>query len=86
MSRVPWSLATLVLLIVAAAPARAVDYLFAFHAGSTASVYDADTLTLVGTPTVGPGAVDAIGVPDPDQPGELLKIYVITLDTVATLL
>ena len=59
--------------------------MFVFHAGSTATVYDADSFELLGTPTVGSGAVQAIGVPDPDTPTRLLKIFVITTDTVVIL-
>jgi uncharacterized protein (TIGR03437 family) len=49
------------------------------------SVYDADTLTLLGAPTVGPNAVRAFAVPDPDNPIAFSKIYVLTTSSVVVL-
>ncbi len=63
----------------------AADLLFVFHAGATASVYDSVSFELLASPTVGAGAVQAIGAPDPAQPGSLRKIYVITSSAVAVL-
>ena len=61
------------------------DHVFVFHAGNTATVYRAGSLALVGTPEVGPGAVAAIGVPNPEQLQSLLKVYVLCSDTVVEL-
>ena len=60
--------------------------LFVFHGGAgTASVYNADTLELLGTPPVGPGAVRAFGVPDPVSQSAYLKLYVITNSSIVVL-
>ena len=66
-------------------PAAAADYLVVFHQGATGSIYDAGTFELLGSPTVGEGAILAVGVPDPQKPNELLKIYVVTSDSVVVL-
>ena len=66
-------------------PAAAADYLVAFHERATVTIYDAGTFELLGSPTVGAGAVRAVGVPDPRKPNELLKIYVVGSDSVAVL-
>ena len=57
--------------------ANATDYAFVFHQGSTASVYDAESLGLVATPVVGENALQAIGVPDAADPTRFVKIYII---------
>ena len=61
--------------------ATAADYAFVFHAGVTASVFDAASLDLIGTPNVGANARQAIGVPDPANPTSFLKIYIIAAAT-----
>ena len=66
-------------------PLAAVDYLVVFHQGATVSIYDAGTFELLGSPTVGGSAIQAVGVPDPQRPNELLKIYVVTSDSVVVL-
>ena len=67
------------LLVVFAAclPLRAADYLFVFSSGASVSVYDANTFQLAASPFLGPDAVHAVGVPDPNQRDRLLKIYVV---------
>ncbi|MBI1357278.1 MAG: hypothetical protein GC160_23300 [Acidobacteria bacterium] len=62
-----------------------VELAFVFHQGSTATVYDASTMTQLGRPEVGAGAFQAIGVPDPADPTKFHKIYVIGRDFVTTL-
>ncbi len=55
------------------------NYVFVFHGSSNnASVYNADTMAPVGTPNVGPDARRAFGIPDPSNPGQFTKIYVVT--------
>ena len=66
-------------------PPAAIDYLVVFHQGATVSIYDAGTFELLGSPTVGGSAIQAVGVPDPQKPNELLKIYVVTSDSVVVL-
>ena len=66
-------------------PPAAVDCLVVFHQGATVSIYDAGTFELLGSPTVGERAIQAVGVPDPQKPNELLKIYVVTSDSVVVL-
>ena len=66
-------------------PLAAADYLVVFDQGATASIYDAGTLELLGSPTVGEGAIHAVGVPDPLNPNELLKIYVVASHSVVVL-
>ena len=73
------------LLLVVAAPVAAQQYLFVFHAGVQASVYDPATLELLARPAVGPGAVRAIGVPDQVTPSSFSKIYVVRRDAVVVL-
>jgi len=55
--------------------------------GTTASVYDADSLQQVaGSPvTVGLGAVKAFGAPNLNTPNQLSKIYVVTSSSVVVL-
>ncbi len=80
-------LGRLLLCVVALWPVAvsADDYVFVFHSGSTATVCRADDLDFIAAPEVGPGAVAAIGVPDPDQITSLLKIYVLRTDSVVVL-
>ena len=61
------------------------DYLVVFEQGAAVSIHDAGTLQLLGSPTVGRGGLRAVGVPDPDRPDELLKIYVVASDSVYVL-
>ena len=49
-------------------PLAAADYLVVFDQGATVSIYDAGTFELLGSPTVGEGAIHAVGVPDPLKP------------------
>ena len=63
----------------------AVDYLVVFDESSTARIYDANTFQLLGAPMVGPNGIRAIGIPDPTNPSVLLKIYVVTRDSVVIL-
>ena len=63
----------------------AVDYLVVFDESSTARIYDASTFQLLGAPMVGPNGIRAIGIPDPTNPSALLKIYVVTRDSVVIL-
>jgi len=72
------ALCLLSLLTMASAPIFAVERLFVFHSGTTVHIYDAGTFDLLGSPEVGPGAVHAIGVPDPENPTQFLKYFVIT--------
>lgn len=85
MDRAIRAISALALLLASAPAARAVEYAFVFHDSAQASVYDASTLALLGTPAVGPGALQAIGVPDLANPGQLKKIYVVTETSVVTL-
>jgi uncharacterized protein (TIGR03437 family) len=74
------------LLVLAPAAAQAANYAFVFHgAQSTVSIYDADTMQLVGSPSVGPGARRAFGAPDPSNPTQFLKFYVVTGNSVVVL-
>ena len=66
-------------------PLAAVDYLVVFHQGATVSIYDAGTFELLGSATVGEGAMQAVGVPDPQKPNEHLKIYIVTSRVVVVL-
>ena len=63
----------------------AVDYVVVFDESSTARIYDANTLQLLGSPMVGPNGLRAFGIPDPANPSVLLKIYVVTRDSVVIL-
>ena len=65
--------------------ATAADYAFVFHAGVTASVFDAASLDLIATPNVGANARQAIGVPDPADPTSFVKIYIINDNAVRVL-
>ena len=84
----PTRLRVLLLLLAAFLPATlaASNLVFVFHGvNNTMSVYDADTLTLLGAPTVGPNAVHAFAIPDPDNPLTFTKIYVLTTSSVVVL-
>ena len=61
------------------------DFVFVFHEGNTATVYRPGDFAFLAAPEIGPGAVAAIGVPDPDQHQSLLKIYVLRSDSVVVL-
>jgi uncharacterized protein (TIGR03437 family) len=63
----------------------AADYLVVFDESSTARIYDANTFQLLGSPAVGPNGLRAFGIPDPANPAALLKIYVVTRDSVLIL-
>ncbi len=71
--------------LVFALPLAAADYLFVFHDDPTVRIYDAESLQLLASPALGPGAVQAIGVPDPDHRDRLLKIYLIRNNSVLVL-
>ncbi|HYM09193.1 MAG TPA: Ig-like domain-containing protein, partial [Bryobacterales bacterium] len=65
---------------------RGANYVFVFNsAGTTATVYDADSMTQVATPLVGLGAAKAFGVPDLNNQGKFLKFYVVTTSSVVVL-
>jgi uncharacterized protein (TIGR03437 family) len=66
---------------------EAANYAFMFHGSQpTVSIYDADTMQLVGAPTIGVGgARRAFGVPDPSNPTQFLKFYVITGNSIVVL-
>ena len=66
-------------------PAAATDLLFVFGEGDTAAIHDADTFALLGTPAVGQGALRAFVIPDPEDPGKLLKVLVLTESTLVVL-
>ena len=72
-------------LLLVVIPVQAEEYIFAFHDGTTATVYTTNTLEFVNSVEVGEGAVHAIGVPDPSQTQSLLKIFVIRTDAVVVL-
>jgi len=79
-------LGRLALLASAASTLPAENYAFVFHGvQSTVSIYDADSMSLRGTPAVGPGARRAFGVPDPAAPTQFLKFYVVTTSSVVVL-
>ena len=80
-------LGRLLLCLVALWPSAlsADDYVFVFHSGNTATVYLADNLDFFAAPEVGPDAVEAIGVPDPNRITTFLKIYVLRTDSVVVL-
>lgn len=62
------------------------NLVFVFHgAAGTANVYNADTMELLGSPTVGAGALRAFGVPDPANPTAYLKLYVVTSNSITVL-
>lgn len=62
------------------------NYAFVFHGSQpTVSIYDADTMQLVGSPNVAGSARRAFGVPDPANPTSFLKFYVITATSVVVL-
>lgn len=62
---------------VVALPLGAQQYLFVFHAGTQATVYDLGTLDPLASPVVGSGAVRAIGVPGQTTPSSFSKIYIL---------
>ena len=65
---------------------RGAPYLFVFHGDTvTASVYDSETLELVGSPTVGRRASLAFGVTDQKAPIAFAKFYVVTHNSVVIL-
>jgi len=61
------------------------EYLFVFQKGETSSVYDPLTLELLAQPALGPDAMEAVGVPDPDDPTRFSKIYAVRSDSVLVL-
>lgn len=68
------------------AGSAAADYVFVFYdEGTTAGVYDADTLELVASPEVGAGARQAVGVPDASDPTRLVNIYIVSSNAVRVL-
>ena len=85
MDRMVRAVSVLVALFASTTAAHAVEYAFVFHDGVEASVYDANTLTLLGRPAVGPNALQAVGAPDINNPATLKKVYVITQTSVVTL-
>ncbi|MCB1022479.1 MAG: hypothetical protein KDC27_21295, partial [Acidobacteria bacterium] len=85
MDRLIRAVSALAVLLASVTTARAVEYVFVFHNGVEASVFDADTLTLLGRPAVGADALQAVGVPDPANPSQLSKIFVVTQNAVVTL-
>ena len=86
MERVLRRLLILSILFGLLAPALlAVDYLVVFDESSTVRIYDANTFQLLGSPAVGPNGLRAFGIPDPTNPTTLLKIYVVTRDSVVIL-
>lgn len=76
----------LIALCLAPVSASGANFAFVFHASATTvSIYDADSLTLRATPTVGTGAVRAFGIPDPNNPVQFLKFYVVTTSSIVAL-
>ena len=76
----------LCVLLAAAGPLEAADYLFAFQAeGAAAAVYDAASLRLVASPPVGFGAAQVFGVPGPDSPSGFARFFVVGRDAVVVL-
>jgi uncharacterized protein (TIGR03437 family) len=75
------------LLTLATTALPAANYAFLFHGSQpTVSIYDADTMQLIGAPTIGAGgARRAFGVPDPASPTQFLKFYVVTGNAVVVL-
>lgn len=64
----------------------AADYVFVFYdEGTTAGVYDAETLELVSEPEVGANVRQAFGVPNADDPTRFVKIYIVNDDAVRVL-
>ena len=65
---------------------NAASYVFVFHGDTvTASVYDAESLDLVGTPVVGRLAALAFGVTSKQAPNAFEKFYVVTHNSVVIL-
>ena len=65
---------------------NAASYVFVFHGDTvTASVYDAESLDLVGTPVVGRRAALAFGVTSKQAPNAFEKFYVVTHNSVVIL-
>jgi uncharacterized protein (TIGR03437 family) len=73
------------LLVVLPCTLAAQQYLFVFHAGPQATVYNPATLEALASPVVGSGAIRAIGVPDQAAPSTFSKIYVLRTDSVVVL-
>lgn len=68
------------------AGSAAADYVFVFYdEGTTAGVYDAETLELVSEPEVGAKVRQAFGVPHADDPTRFVKIYIVNDDAVRVL-
>ena len=66
--------------------AHGAPYVFVFHGDTvTASVYDSETLELVGTPLVGRRASLAFGVTDKETSNTFEKFYVVTHNSVVIL-
>ncbi len=64
----------------------AADYVFVFYdEGTTAGVYDADTLESVAGPEVGANVRQAVGVPDASDPTRFVKIYIVNDNAVRIL-
>src|SRR5262249_13459020 len=64
----------------------AANLVFVFHGSvPTISIYNADTLELLGTPSIGGGGLKAFGVPDPANPGQFLKFYILTANSIVVL-
>ena len=75
----------LLVLVVPAAALGDFSYLFVFHrSGTTASVFDAETLRPVAAPVVGSGAFAAFAVPDRVAIG-FVKFYVVSRDSITIL-
>ena len=66
-------------------PAAATDLLVVFGEGDTAAIHNADNFALLGTPTVGEGALRAFAIPDAADPDKLLKICILTESTLVVL-
>ena len=65
---------------------HAANYAFVFHGVQpTVSIYDTDTMQLVGSPNVAGSARRAFGVPDPASPTQFLKFYIVTSTSVVVL-
>ncbi len=73
------------LLVLFPSTSAAQQYLFVFHAGSQATVYNPATLEPLASPAVGSGAIRAVGVPDQSTPSTFSKIYVLRGDSVVVL-
>ena len=68
------------------AGSAAADYVFVFYdEGTTAGVYDTETLELAGEPEVGANVQQVFGVPDAADPTRFVKIYIVNDDAVRVL-